>query len=83
MLRLLRNFFEIVVYTSKSKEEANVIISAIEKGEVFFHFIIPVNYCKMIKEENIYSKDLNIFLGNRELSEICIIGTQPFDFLHF
>jgi hypothetical protein len=51
MLRVLRPFFELIVYTSKSKVEAEVIINEIEKEENFFTYIIPQNYCYYAPQE--------------------------------
>lgn len=75
MLRVLRPFFEIVVYTSKSKSEAEAIINEIEKDENFFTYIIPFNYCYYAPKEKIYIKDLNIFFGNRSPKDLVIVAS--------
>lgn len=51
MLRGLRPFFEILVYTSKGKDEAEAIVNALESDESFFAYIVPFNYCYYIPEE--------------------------------
>ena len=80
MLRALKPFFELIIFTYKSKEEAEAIVSEIEKdGECFFTYIIPINYCYFVESENVYVKDLSFFLGNRLEEEIALVTTQAFD----
>jgi TFIIF-interacting CTD phosphatase-like protein len=79
MLRALKPFFELIIFTYKSKEEANAIVSEIEKDESFFTYIIPVNYCYYVRSDNVYIKDLSYFLGNRLEEEIALVTTQAFD----
>ena len=79
MLRALKPFFELIIFTDKSKEEAEAIINVIEKEQNFFSYIIPVNYCQYIPAESVYVKDLSIFLGNRNETEICMVTTSAFD----
>lgn len=45
MLRALRPFFELIVYTSKTKSEAELLVNEIEKEDNFFTYIVPSNYC--------------------------------------
>mmetsp|Transcript_38342 Transcript_38342/g.28232 ORF Transcript_38342/g.28232 Transcript_38342/m.28232 type:complete len:100 (+) Transcript_38342:912-1211(+) len=80
MLRALRSFFELIVYTHLNKSEAEAIVNLLEKDENFFTYIIPVNYCQFVAAENIHLKELRIFLGNRSTKDFVMIGTQPFDF---
>jgi hypothetical protein len=54
-------------------------VTEIEKGENFFTYIVPVNYCYYVKSEKLYTKDLNIFFGNRKPSEFVMVASQPFD----
>jgi TFIIF-interacting CTD phosphatase-like protein len=76
MLRALKPFFELIIFTYKSKEEAEAIVSEIEKDdECFFTYIIPVNYCYFVRSENVYVKDLSYFLGNRLDEEIALVTT--------
>jgi TFIIF-interacting CTD phosphatase-like protein len=79
MLRALRPFFELIIYTAKPKLEAESIINEIEKEENFFTYIIPVNYCYYLSQEKTYVKDLNIFFGNRTERDFVMVTTQPFD----
>jgi TFIIF-interacting CTD phosphatase-like protein len=45
MLRGLKSFFELLVYTSKSKDEAEAIVNALEYNEGgFFSYIVPFNH---------------------------------------
>jgi TFIIF-interacting CTD phosphatase-like protein len=81
MLRALRPFFEILVYTSKAKDEAEAIVNALENGESFFSYIVPLNYCYNFPEEKISIKDIEIFFGNRLPSEFVMISTSPFDLI--
>lgn len=79
MLRGLRPFFEILVYTSKSKDEAEAIVNALENNESFFAYIVPFNYCYYVPEERALVKDITIFFGNRLPSEFVMVSTSPFD----
>ncbi|TNV85708.1 hypothetical protein FGO68_gene7031 [Halteria grandinella] len=79
MLRALKPFFELVIFTDKSKEEAEAIINEIEKEQNFFTYIIPVNYCYYIPSESVYVKDLSIFFGNRLEGEVAMVTSQAFD----
>ena len=79
MLRALRPFFELIVYTAKPKIEAESIINEIEKEDSFFTYIIPVNYCYLLPTEKVHVKDINIFLGNRTDRDFVMVTTQPFD----
>ena len=79
MLRALKPFFELVVFTDKSKEEAEAIINEIEKEQNFFTYIIPVNYCYYVSAERVYVKDLSIFFGNRLEGEVAMVTSQAFD----
>lgn len=79
MLRALKPFFELIIFTDKSKEEAEAIINEIEKDQNFFTYIIPVNYCYYVAQENLYVKDLSIFYGNRVESEMAMVTSQAFD----
>lgn len=79
MLRALKPFFELIIYTDKPKDEAEAIINEIEKEQNFFTYIIPVNYCYYLPQDRLYVKELSIFMGNRHSSEICMISTQPYD----
>jgi len=80
ILRALRSFFELIIYTHLNKSEAEAIVNLLEKDENFFTYIIPVNYCQFIQSENVYLKDLEIFMGNRTVKDFIMIGSQPFDF---
>jgi TFIIF-interacting CTD phosphatase-like protein len=75
MLRALKPFFELVIFTDKSKEEAEAIINEIEKEQNFFTYIIPVNYCYYVPSESVYVKDLSIFFGNRLEGEVAMVTT--------
>lgn len=79
MLRALKPFFELVIFTDKSKEEAEAIINEIEKEQNFFTYIIPVNYCYYVPSESVYVKDLSIFFGNRLEGEVAMVTTSAFD----
>lgn len=79
MLRALKPFFELVVFTDKTKEEAEAIINEIEKEQNYFTYIIPVNYCYYIPSESAYVKDLSIFFGNRLEGEVAMVTTSAFD----
>jgi TFIIF-interacting CTD phosphatase-like protein len=81
MLRALRTVFELIVYTNKNKQEAESIINEIEKGENFFTYIVPVNYCYAFPQEKVHVKDPNIFFGNRSESEFVMVSTSPYDFI--
>ncbi len=81
MLWALKQFYELIVFTSKTKTEAEAIIKEIEKGENFFTYIIPANYCYFVKEHNFFVKDINIFLGNRQCKNIIMVTTSPYDCL--
>ena len=81
MLRALRPFFELIVYTNKTKIEAEAIINEIEKGENFFTYIVPVNYCYNFPQEKVHIKDPNIFFGNRNENELVMVSTSPYDFI--
>jgi TFIIF-interacting CTD phosphatase-like protein len=80
MLRALRPFFELVVYTNKTKIEAEAILQTIEEKENFFTYIIPVNYCYFIEEENTFVKDLEIFFENRSEKDTILVASSPFDY---
>lgn len=75
MLRALKPFFELIIFTYKSKEEAEAIVNEIEKDQNFFTYIIPVNYCYYVPYESIYIKDLTIFFGNRIEGEVALVTT--------
>ena len=79
MLRALKPFFELIVFTDKPKEEAEAIINEIEREQSFFTYIIPLNYCYYLYSEQAYVKDLRIFLGNRSQAEVAMITTSAFD----
>ena len=79
MLRALKPFFELIIFTDKTKEEAEAIINEIEKEQNFFTYIIPVNYCYYVPAESIYVKDVSIFYGNRIDSECLLVTTSAFD----
>lgn len=79
MLRALKPFFELIIFTGKSKEEAEAIINEIEKEQNFFTYIIPVNYCYYVPSESVYVKDLSVFLGNRLDGEVAMVTSQAFD----
>lgn len=79
MLRALKPFFELIIFTNKSKEEAEAIVNEIEKESNYFSYIIPVNYCYCIPSESVYVKDLSIFFGNRAEGEVAMITTSGFD----
>lgn len=75
MLRALRPFFEIIIYTYKTKNEAEMIVSELEKDEQFFSYIIPHPYCIDYKHENVFVKEIDIFYGNRSPKELAVIST--------
>jgi TFIIF-interacting CTD phosphatase-like protein len=75
MLRALKPFFELIIFTYKSKEEAEAIVNEVEKDQNFFTYIIPVNYCYYVPSESVYIKDLNIFFGNRIEGEVALVTT--------
>ena len=79
MLRALKPFFELIIFTYKSKEEAEAIVNEIEKDQNFFTYIIPVNYCYYMPSESAYIKDLSIFFGNRVDGEVALVTTQAYD----
>lgn len=79
MLRALKPFFELVIFTYKTKEEAESIINEIEKDQNFFAYIIPVNYCYFVPSESVYVKDLSIFYGNRNDGEVALVTSQAYD----
>jgi TFIIF-interacting CTD phosphatase-like protein len=79
MLRALKPFFELIIFTYKNKEEAEAIVNEIEKDQNFFTYIIPVNYCYYVASESVYVKDLSIFLGNRLDGEVALVTTQAYD----
>lgn len=79
MLRGLKPFFEILIYTSKGKDLAEAIVNALEAEESFFSYIVPYNYCYYFPDEKIFIKDISIFFGNRLPSEFVMIATSPFD----
>lgn len=79
MLWALRPFFELVIFTNKSKVESEAIVNEIERGENFFTYVVPVNYCYSFPQERIYVKDINIFLGNRKVNEFVLVSTSPYD----
>ena len=81
MLRALKPFFELVIFTNKSKSEAEAIINEVEKGESFFTYVVPVNYCYSFPSEKIYLKDISIFLGNRKENEIVLVSPYAYDSL--
>jgi TFIIF-interacting CTD phosphatase-like protein len=75
MLRALKQFFELIIYTEKPKDEAEAIINEIEKEINFFTYIIPVNYCYYLPQEQVHIKELSIFFGNRAENEVIMIAT--------
>jgi len=79
MLRALKPFFELIIFTYKNKEEAEAIVNEIEKDQNFFTYIIPVNYCYYVASESVYVKDISIFLGNRLDGEVALVTTQAYD----
>lgn len=79
MLRALKPFFELIIFTYKTKEEAESIINEIEKDQNFFAYIIPVNYCYFVPSESVYVKDLSIFYGNRSDGEVTLVTSQAYD----
>jgi len=79
MLRALKPFFELVVYTDKGKEESEAIINEIEKGFCIFSYIIPINYCYYIQSDQVFAKDMNVFFGTRIEGEVAMISTKAFD----
>ena len=79
MLRALKPFFEMIIFTYKSKEEAEAIVNEVEKDQNFFTYIIPLNYCYYVPSESVYVKDLTIFFGNRIEGEVALVTTQAYD----
>lgn len=79
MLRALKPFYELIIFTDKTKEEAETITNEIEKDQNFFTYIIPVNYCYYVPSESVYVKDVSVFLGNRLDNEVLLITTSAFD----
>ena len=79
MLRALKPFFELIIFTYKNKEEAEAIVNEIEKDQNFFTYIIPVNYCTYVASEGVYIKDLSILFGNRLDGEVALVTTKAYD----
>jgi TFIIF-interacting CTD phosphatase-like protein len=79
MLRALKPFFEMIVFTDKGKEEAEAIVNEIEKDQSFFTYIIPINYCYYIQSESMYLKDISIFYGTRFEGDVTMVTTSGFD----
>jgi TFIIF-interacting CTD phosphatase-like protein len=80
MLRGLKSFYELLIYTSKSKDEAEAIVNALEYNEGgFFSYIVPFNHSYYNLEEKVYIKDIQIFFGNRMPSEFVMISSSPYD----
>ena len=71
-LRNLKEFYELIIFTSSLKEYADKIIDIIEKDEKYFSYRLYRDNAVIIN--NMYYKDLNI-LG-RDLKKIIIIDDK-------
>lgn len=74
VLRVLRENFELILFTSGSWAYATAILNeVIEENDDFFDYVITREHCLLDRANSITVKDLQILLGNRHIKDIIIV----------
>jgi NLI interacting factor-like phosphatase len=83
MLRGLKSFFELIIYTRLSLEVINEIMEAtgIESEQCFFEFIVPGQYT--VECDSGYGrKDMRLFVGDtRRAEEVIMVQSSGIESL--
>lgn len=77
-LKLLSNFFEVVIFTASHSCYANSILNLLDPNHEYITFRLFRESCIEI-EEGIFVKDLRIF-GNRNLDELMIVDNACYSY---
>ena len=77
-LKLMSNFFEIVIFTASHSCYANYILNLLDPTHEYITFRLFRESCIEV-EEGIFVKDLRIF-GNRDLSDLMIVDNACYSY---
>lgn len=75
MLDILKEHFEIILYTCGTASYAAAFSESVEKngGKKYFDHVLSLQHCLYSMENEIYIKDLKILEEGRHLKDIVIV----------
>ena len=75
----MRDFYELIIYTSAEQEYADMIVNTIEEKESYFAHRLYSTQC-MIKPDKYLFKNLEILCENRDIKDILIVDNSVRNF---